>query len=103
VDYAADQLHRLAHFPHSGDLLALGAIEDDGRVVTFEKQIATHGGLGGSQVEPFIAWPSECPLDPQSLNDANDLYRYFSNRYLRQPVADGLSGRVQSSVSAVAR
>ncbi len=76
--YAAAQLHYLAHFPHSGDLIVLGALEPDGRVVAFEKQAAVHGGLGGPQMRPFIAWPPERPLASETLNDAEDLYPYFA-------------------------
>ncbi len=79
--YAAAQIHCLAHFPHSGDLIVLGAVEPDGQVVTFEEQAATHGGLGGPQMRSFIAWPPECPLAPETLDDAQDLYPYFA-RYL---------------------
>ena len=82
VTYAAAQLHRLAHFPHSGDLIVLGAVRQDGEVVAFEEQVATHGGLGGPQMRSFIAWPPECPLTPETLDDAQDLYPYFA-RYLR--------------------
>jgi len=80
--YAAAQIHRLAHFPHSGDLIVLGAADSNGQVATFEEQVATHGGLGGPQMRPFVAWPPECPLAPEALNDAQDLYPYFV-RYLR--------------------
>ena len=80
--YAAEQIHRLAHFPHTGDLIVLGAVEPDGRVVTFEDQVATHGGLGGPQMRPFIAWPPERPLVPETLNDAQDLYPYFMEHYV---------------------
>ncbi len=79
--YAARQLHRLAHFPHSGDLILLGAIREDGKVVTFEQQVATHGGLGGPQGHPFIAWPTECQLTPEVLDDAEDLYTHFIRHY----------------------
>ena len=75
--YAAAQIHYLAHFPHAGDLIVLGAVEPDGKVVTFEEQVSAHGGLGGPQGRPFIAWPPECPLIPEMLNDAQDLYPYF--------------------------
>ncbi len=87
VAYAAAQIHRLAHFPHAGDLVVLGAVEPDGQVVTFEEQVATHGGLGGPQGRPFIAWPPECPLAPETLNDAQDLYPYFVQHYLEQTPA----------------
>jgi hypothetical protein len=85
--YAADQLHRLAHFPHAGDLIVLGAVEPDGKVVTFEEQVATHGGLGGPQLRAFIAWPPQRPLAPETLNDALDLYPYFVEHYPGQPPA----------------
>jgi len=80
--YAADQLHYLAHFPHAGDLIVLGAVEPDGNVVTFEEQAATHGGLGGPQLYPFITWPPRRPLAPETLDDALDLYPYFMEQYL---------------------
>ena len=85
--HAAVQIHRLAHFPHAGDLIVMGAVEPDGQVVAFEKQASAHGGLGGAQERPFIAWPPECPLEPEKLNDAQDLYPYFMRHYLEQPQA----------------
>jgi len=79
--YTVAQLRRLAHFPHAGDVVVLGAVEPDGRVTTFEEQAATHGGLGGAQGHPFIAWPPRCPLEPEALNDSQDLYPYFMRQY----------------------
>ncbi len=79
--YVTEQVHYLAHFPHAGDLIVLGEIRDDGKVVTFEHQVAAHGGLGGPQGRPFIAWPPERQLDPDTLNDAQDLYPYFMLNY----------------------
>lgn len=81
VAYGAAQLHQLAHFPHAGDLILLGALEASGKVVAFEEQVATHGGLGGPQGRPFIAWSPRCPLTPELLNDAQDLYPYFMQHY----------------------
>jgi hypothetical protein len=80
--YVADQLHYLAHFPHSGDLVLLGAVDPSGSVVTFEQQVSTHGGFGGLQGEPFIAWPAECQVRPEALNDPRDLYPYFMHNYV---------------------
>ncbi|MGD8996750.1 MAG: alkaline phosphatase family protein [Anaerolineae bacterium] len=88
VAYATDQIHRLVRFPHSGDLILLGEVQPDGKVVAFEEQIATHGGLGGPQGHPFIAWPPERPLVPETLNDAEDLYPYFMRHYQAQPTED---------------
>jgi hypothetical protein len=81
VIYVSNQVHRLAHFPHAGDLIVLGEVQDDGKMVTFEQQVATHGGLGGPQGRPFIAWPPERQLAPETLNDAEDLYPYFMSHY----------------------
>jgi hypothetical protein len=84
VTYATNQIHRLAHFPHAGDLILLGEVQPDGKVITFEEQVATHGGLGGPQGHPFIAWPPECPLAAEALNDAEDLYPHFMRHYQTQ-------------------
>jgi hypothetical protein len=89
VAYNVDQLHNLAHFPHSGDLIILGAMEADGRVVTFEDQLATHGGMGGPQMRPFVAWPPGCSLSPEELNDPIDLYPYFMRYVERSPEGNG--------------
>ena len=105
VEHGVRQIHRLAHFPHSGDLILLGGVEPDGRMVSFEEQVSTHGGLGGPQEEPFIAWPPARPLSPYELDDALDLYRYFYEQYrVRRAadldrVADGLSEGVEKGQS----
>ena len=78
-DWVARQLHQLAAFPHSGDLILLGACPPDGRVVTFEEQVATHGGLGGGQEQAFIAYPPAAALD--TVVAPQDLYRFFRERY----------------------
>jgi hypothetical protein len=95
--HAADQIHHLAHFPHSGDLIVLGATEPDGKVVGFEEQVATHGGLGGPQGRPFIAWPPERPLAPETLNDAQDLYPYFMAQYPKRS-REGTSGDIGADI-----
>lgn len=101
--YAAAQLHYVTHFPHSGDLIVLGAMGADGKVVAFEQQVAAHGGLGGPQVRPFIARPPECPLTPEAVDDAVDLYPYFAGRYLGQPFLGDLAPRDEAEESELAR
>lgn len=78
----AGELIRLAAHPHSGDLMLLGAWDDDGRVVTFEEQAGTHGGLGGPQEWPFIIHPTTAPLDSQALASPRDLYVHFMASYV---------------------
>ncbi|MGD9046770.1 MAG: alkaline phosphatase family protein, partial [Anaerolineae bacterium] len=43
--WAAEQVARVARFPHAGDLILLGTW-DGKQVICFEEQVASHGGLG---------------------------------------------------------
>ncbi len=79
----ADDLARLLSFPHSGDLVVVGAWNARGQVVTFEDQAATHGGAGGPQDYPFFLTPPDAPLDLSCVTNANQLYGYFAERFLR--------------------
>jgi hypothetical protein len=78
AEYLGTQIHQLSHFPHAGDLVVIGAKCSDGRVVTFEEQAASHGGWGGPQGYPFIAWPPRRHLPVGEIKDAEDLYSFFS-------------------------
>ena len=78
--WAADQLARLARFPHAGDLILLGAW-DDQQVISFEEQAATHGGLGGPQTSPFIAAPCRAPLSTAEIGDAEEMYERLAGAY----------------------
>jgi hypothetical protein len=73
----AERIHRLASFPHSGDLIVLGAWEN-GTVIAFEDQIGTHGGLGGPQEHPFVLYPSEAEWPSGVLNGPCALYPIFA-------------------------
>jgi hypothetical protein len=77
-ELAASQLRQLASFPHSGDIIVFGAWREDGEVVCFENQVASHGGLGGPQDYPFIIYPSESNLDLDQVTNAEDLYPHFA-------------------------
>ncbi|MCX6029053.1 MAG: hypothetical protein NT169_07090, partial [Chloroflexi bacterium] len=68
-------------FPHSGDLVLLGAWNAEGRIVTFEDQAAAHGGIGGPQEYPFFLTPPGAPLDLSTVVNACQLYPYFMERY----------------------
>jgi hypothetical protein len=80
-DQAANDLARLIAFPHSGDMVLLGIWNGAGRVVSFEDQTATHGGLGGPQDYPFFLTPPDAPLDLSALTSACQLYPYFTERF----------------------
>jgi hypothetical protein len=75
--WAAEQIARLASFPHAGDLILLGAW-DGQRVISFEEQVASHGGLGGPQAQPFIAFPPRRGLAPRGIDNAEEVYTLFT-------------------------
>lgn len=72
-DWAVEQVIRLASFPHSGDLILLGAWDGE-RLICFEEQAASHGGLGGPQDWPFLAFPPEERLLPQGIENSEEVY-----------------------------
>ncbi|PKO23379.1 MAG: hypothetical protein CVU38_04315 [Chloroflexi bacterium HGW-Chloroflexi-1] len=80
-EQSAADLVRLVSFPHSGDLVLLGTWDEHGQVVTFEDQVATHGGIGGPQDYPFFLTPPDVPLDLSGITNARQLYPFFMRRY----------------------
>ncbi len=52
------ELSRLTRGEMSGDLIVNGALRDRQRVVVFEEQVGSHGGLGGPQNYPFVLLPT---------------------------------------------
>lgn len=86
--FAAGQLQRLARYPHSGDLILLGAWHD-GWVITFEDQVASHGGMGGPQDYPFIIYPDRAVPSLDGQDSLTALYQHFISY---QPGGDGSTG-----------
>jgi hypothetical protein len=79
-EWAAAQVARVARFPHAGDLILLG-VWDDNHVITFEEQVASHGGLGGGQDRPFIAVPYGRRLMARRIENAEEVYRHLAQIY----------------------
>ena len=48
-------------------------------VVSFEELVGSHGGLGGAQSEPFIAWPAGWAAD-RPLVGAPAVHEHLSRR-----------------------
>ena len=80
-EQATADLVRLLSFPHSGDLVVIGAYNARGRVVTFEDQVATHGGVGGPQDYPFFLTPPTSTLDLTHVTHSTQIYPYFIQTY----------------------
>jgi hypothetical protein len=72
-DWAVEQVVRLASFPHSGDLILLGAWDGE-CLICFEDQAASHGGLGGPQDWPFLAFAPEERLLPRGIKNSEEVY-----------------------------
>lgn len=81
-DWATEQVARVVRFPHAGDLILLGAWDGD-RVISFEDQVSTHGGLGGAQDWPFLAYPAGQRLMPQSIENSEEVYARLKALYFR--------------------
>src|SRR5262249_13987691 len=72
---AAQHLLRTHGFTHAPDLL-VGSFYDPAldEGCAFEELISFHGGLGGSQTQPFLLYPARLPAPEQPLVGAETLH-----------------------------
>ena len=62
-------------------MILLGAYDpDEDQVVCFERQWASHGGLGGAQDYPFIIYPQRLDWDLSHVRNSRDLYPFFARQ-----------------------
>ena len=78
--WAAGQVARVARFPHAGDLILLGAMDGE-RVICFEEQVASHGGLGGPQGWPFLASTAGAGLEDRGIENSEEIYERLLRIY----------------------
>ena len=73
---AAQHLLRTHGFAHAPDVL-VGSFYDPAldEGCAFEELISFHGGLGGSQTQPFLLYPAQLPAPEQPLVGAESLHR----------------------------
>ena len=73
---AARHLLRTHGFAHAPDIL-VGSFYDPAldEGCAFEELISFHGGLGGSQTQPFLLYPAQLPAPEQPLVGAETLHR----------------------------
>jgi hypothetical protein len=91
--HAAGQILRIARFAQSGDLLLFGTYDpDSGSVVCFERQWASHGGLGGPQDYPAIIYPRQLRWDLSRVHNSRDLYAFFAAQRAVSPEGAGPPG-----------
>jgi len=86
---AAEQIQRIASFAQSGDLILFGAYDPQkDTVICFEKQWASHGGLGGPQDYPFILYPRHLNWDLSHVYNSRDLYPLFAKQRALESVEE---------------
>lgn len=71
------ELLQLCRFPSAGDLIVNGRLLADGRVVVFEEQLSSHGGLGGAQTEPFLVVPAAWGTEEGDLESPESLHEHL--------------------------
>jgi len=74
-EFAEVGLRRVDGMANCPDLVAISLLDTDtDEVAAFEELIGSHGGLGGTQTQPFILHPSEWTID-KPIVGAEDVYK----------------------------
>ena len=71
------ELSQLVGGEMSGDLIVVGVMREKQRVVVFEEQVGSHGGLGGPQNYPFILLPASFGTIREDLRSPEALYAHL--------------------------
>ncbi len=72
-----NHLKRTDSFDYVPDILVNSNYDEDtGEVYAFEELIGSHGGVGGTQQEPFILYPSDWSLDDKIIGSEN-VHKFF--------------------------
>ena len=77
-DLRAQQLWRVAQFPHAGDLIIVSTLYPDEQVAAFEELVGSHGGLGGEQTTAFLVHPADMHM-PETTN-STDVFAVLNAR-----------------------
>ena len=93
---AAQHLLRNDAFPDAPDLYVNSFYDPESNEgAAFEEQIGFHGGMGGTQTQPFLLYPSTLPLADEPLIGAAVVHRvlkgWVSDRAAERP--EGSSGK----------
>jgi hypothetical protein len=73
--HAARHLRREAEFANVPDILVISSVDPvTGEVPAFEELVGNHGGLGGSQREPFLLYPAVFDPGAEEIIGAGHLH-----------------------------
>lgn len=82
-EHVVDHLKRTDNFDHVPDILVNSEYDSsNGEVYAFEELIGSHGGIGGTQQEPFILYPSWWVLDEEIVG-AENVHKFFKKELLK--------------------
>ena len=75
-DNIAQHLKRNSSFKYTPDILVNSFYDaEKDEVCAFEELVGSHGGVGGSQSEPFILYPSDWKVPDEEIIGAENIYR----------------------------
>ena len=75
-DNIAQHLKRNSSFKYTPDILVNSFYDaENDEVCAFEELVGSHGGVGGSQSEPFILYPSDWNVPDEEIVGAENIYR----------------------------
>jgi uncharacterized membrane protein YvlD (DUF360 family) len=115
-EHDPEHMKELMTYPHSGDIVVNSLYDPQtGEVAAFEELVGSHGGLGGTQNQPFILYPTALqPGELPELVGAPSVYRLLASwqaklkedgykaTQLPTPPPDIATGERSRSVSALA-
>ena len=75
-DNIAKHLKRNSTFKYTPDILVNSFYDaENDEVCAFEELVGSHGGVGGSQSEPFILYPSDWVVPDEEIVGAENIYK----------------------------
>ena len=75
-DNIVQHLKRNSSFKYTPDILVNSFYDaENDEVCAFEELVGSHGGVGGSQSEPFILYPSQWNVPDEEIVGAENVYR----------------------------
>ena len=75
-DHIVQHLKRNSSFKYTPDILVNSFYDaENDEVCAFEELVGSHGGVGGSQSEPFILYPSDWNVPDEEIIGAENIYR----------------------------
>jgi putative membrane protein len=95
--HTAGFLRRLAGYSNAGDIVVNGAYDTStGQVIGIDDLVGAHGGVGGMQTRPFLAYPSVWTERDPELVGAASVHRFLRRHALGEdavPAPDGVPAR----------